>query len=146
MQKLVCFWWLPLPFSKNKSNERSSGSGLKQISGSLIWEAKCRQMCTNASKHKQTRATSKSRRYTHFCAPPLFRKILTPIKIKSALPPKRRNFMDMGFFPAERTHFPGAHEIGAAISSPRIADKQFYGHEVKIITGDAEKQRRASQL
>ena len=40
----------------------------------------------------------------------LFRKILAPIKIKSALPPpqtpppKTRNLMDMGF-PAERTHF-----------------------------------------
>ena len=60
-------------------------------------------------------------------------------KIKSALPPpppkpkiprtETRNFMGMGFFPAERTHFPGAHKIGAAVSGPRIADKTFYGHE-----------------
>ena len=49
----------------------------------------------------------------HLCDTPFFRKILAPIKIKSALPPpppqtpppsKTRNFMDMGF-PAERTHF-----------------------------------------
>ena len=38
--------------------------------------------------------------------------------------------MGMGFFfPAERTHFPGALKIGAAISGPRIAGKKFYGHE-----------------
>ena len=32
--------------------------------------------------------------------------------------------MDTGL-PAERTHFPGAHKIGAAISGPRIADTFF---------------------
>ena len=38
--------------------------------------------------------------------------------------------MGMGLkFLAERTHFPGAHKIGAAISGPRIARKKFYGHE-----------------
>ena len=36
--------------------------------------------------------------------------------------------MGMGF-PAERTHSPGVHKIGAAISGPRIADRTFYGHE-----------------
>ena len=36
--------------------------------------------------------------------------------------------MGMGF-PAERTHFPGAHKIGVAISGPRLAGKTFYGHE-----------------
>ena len=40
------------------------------------------------------------------------------------LPPKRRNFTDM-VFPAEKTHFPGVHKIGAAISGPRIADTNF---------------------
>ena len=29
----------------------------------------------------------------------------------------------------EERIFPGAHKIGAAISGPRIADKNFYGHE-----------------
>ena len=33
--------------------------------------------------------------------------------------PKMRNFMGMGF-PAERTHFPGAHKIGEAISAPEL--------------------------
>ena len=37
--------------------------------------------------------------------------------------------MGMGS-PAERTQFfPGAHQIGAAVSGPRIAVKFFYGHE-----------------
>ena len=40
-------------------------------------------------------------------------------------PPSKEEFYGHGFFPAERTHFPGAHKIGAAISGPRIADKHF---------------------
>ena len=65
----------------------------------------------------------------------LFRKILAPIEIKSALPPpktqntpppKKAEFYGHGGFPAERTHFPGVHKIGAAISGPRIADKNYF--------------------
>ena len=37
--------------------------------------------------------------------------------------------MDMGFFLQKECIFPGGHKIGVAISGPRIADKQFYGHE-----------------
>ena len=70
----------------------------------------------------------------------IIRKILAPIKIKSALPPpppqtqntpspKTRNFMDMAFFLQKERIFPGVHKIGAAISGPRITDKHFYGHE-----------------
>ena len=33
--------------------------------------------------------------------------------------------MDMGFFLQKERIFPGAHKIGATISSPRIADKHF---------------------
>ena len=47
-------------------------------------------------------------------------------KIKSALPPpKTRNFMDMAFSCRLDAFFPGVHEIGAAISGPRISDKNF---------------------
>ena len=64
----------------------------------------------------------------------LLRKIPTPIKIKSALPPppnpkypppKTRNFMDTGFSCRTDAFFPGVHKIGAAISGPGIADKKF---------------------
>ena len=60
------------------------------------------------------------------------RKILAPIKIKSALPPppKTQNtpplneeFYGHGFFLPKERIFPGAHKIGTAISGPRIADK-----------------------
>ena len=37
--------------------------------------------------------------------------------------------MDMGLSCRKNALFPGAHKIGAAISGPRIAGKQFYGHE-----------------
>ena len=63
---------------------------------------------------------------------PLVRKILAPIKIKSALPPpppqnpkyppQNAKFYGHGFFLQKE---PGAHKIGAAISGPRIADKTF---------------------
>ena len=66
------------------------------------------------------------------------RKILAPIKIKSALPPPPKTpntpppkggiLWTWVFLQKERI-FPGAHKIGAAISGPRIADKQFYGHK-----------------
>ena len=62
------------------------------------------------------------------------RKILAPIQIKSALPPpkkkpkypppKTRNFMDMAFS-CRKSAFFKAHKIGAAISGPRIADKNY---------------------
>ena len=74
------------------------------------------------------------------------RKILAPIKIKSAIPPppptpppqknpKRRNFMDM-VFPAERTHFPGAHKIGSAISGPGLADTNITDTRIFLNLGD----------
>ena len=52
-------------------------------------------------------------------------------KNKIGTPPQKKTLKGDGdgFFPAERTHFPGAHKIGAAISGPRIADKQFCRHE-----------------
>ena len=63
------------------------------------------------------------------------RKILAPIKIKSALPPpqtqnppprpQNEEFYGHGGFPAERRHFPGVCKIGATISGPRIADTNF---------------------
>ena len=63
-----------------------------------------------------------------------FRKILAPIKIKSALPPpppnpkipppKSRNFMDMGFFPAERAHFFQATiKLAQPFSAPELRTK-----------------------
>ena len=78
---------------------------------------------------------------TYLSVSPLkkLRKIRAPIKIKSALPPpppkpkippppKTRNFMDRGFSCRTDAFFPGVHKIGAALSGPRIADKEFYGH------------------
>ena len=70
----------------------------------------------------------------------LVRKILAPIKIKSALPPqnpkypppKTRNFMDMVFLQNGRI-FPGVHKIGTAISGPRIADKNFTDTRIFLI-------------
>ena len=65
------------------------------------------------------------------------RKVLAPIKIKSALPlppkkpkispppPKTRNFTDIAFSCRKNAFFPGAHKIGAAISNPRIAGRNF---------------------
>ena len=67
----------------------------------------------------------------------MIRKILAPIKIKSALPPPQKNpkypkypplpkneeFYGHGFFLQSGRIFPGVHKIGAAISGPRIADK-----------------------
>ena len=37
--------------------------------------------------------------------------------------------MGMGFSCRKHTIFPGAHKVGAAISGPRIAGKDCYGHE-----------------
>ena len=71
------------------------------------------------------------------CFSPNFRKILAPIKIKSALPPpppqnpiypppqKNEEFYGHGFSCRTDAFFPGVHKIGAAISGPRIADKNF---------------------
>ena len=73
------------------------------------------------------------------CAGQLIRKIPTPIKIKSALPPPKkkahnappetRKFMDGEDFLRKERIFPGARKIGAATSCPRIADTKFHGHE-----------------
>ena len=38
--------------------------------------------------------------------------------------------MGMAVFLQKKRNFPGAQTIGAAISTPRIAGKTFYGHEV----------------
>ena len=63
-----------------------------------------------------------------------FRKIRAPTKIKSALPPtkpkspppkKNEEFYRHGFFLQKERIFPGVHKIGAPISGPRIADKNF---------------------
>ena len=63
------------------------------------------------------------------------RKILAPIKIKSALPPKKtkippppqnEEFCGHGGFPAERRlFFQVSIKFGSAISGPRIADTNF---------------------
>ena len=69
----------------------------------------------------------------------IIRKILAPIKRKSALPPQKNpkytpppqneEFYGHGFFLQKERIFPGVYKIGAAISGPRIADRKFYGHE-----------------
>ena len=67
------------------------------------------------------------------CSPKL-RKIPATIKIQSALPPPPQNpkypppfskeeFLDMEDFLQKERRILGAHKIGAAISGPRIADK-----------------------
>ena len=62
------------------------------------------------------------------------RKILAPIKIKSALPPppKRRILWTWVFLQKERI-FPGVDKIGAAISGPRIADTNFTDTRIFLI-------------
>ena len=70
------------------------------------------------------------------------RKILAPVKIKSALPlsppppqktkipPLKRGILWAWWFPCrKKAIFPGSRKIGAAISGPIIAGKTFYGHE-----------------
>ena len=82
-----------------------------------------------------------SRNFVVFAQAP-FRKILAPIKIKSALPPPppppkpplKRGILWTWVFLAERTHFfPGVHKIGAAVSGPRIADKKFTDTRIFLI-------------
>ena len=69
------------------------------------------------------------------------RKILAPIKIKSALPPPPKNptpppppkrgiLWTWRFFCRKKSFFPGFHKIGAAIFGPRIADTNFVGFAV----------------
>ena len=61
------------------------------------------------------------------------RKIPAPIKIKSAFPPSNptppqkneRILWTWRFSCRKKAFFPGVHKIGAAISGPRIADKNF---------------------
>ena len=48
-----------------------------------------------------------------------------PRKKPKIPPPLKRGILWTWVFPAERTHFPGVHKIGAAISGPRIADTNF---------------------
>ena len=60
----------------------------------------------------------------------IIRKILAPIKIKSALPPpqtppQNAEFYGHGFSCRKNEFFPGVHKIGAAIAGPRIADTNF---------------------
>ena len=78
-----------------------------------------------------------------FLTPKAFhlRKIPAPIKIKSAprpLPEKTQNtppplkrgiLWTWRFSCRKNAIFPGAHKFGSAISGPRIADTEFYGHE-----------------
>ena len=56
------------------------------------------------------------------------------ISVTIVPPPKRTNSWTW-VFPAERTHSPGAHKIGAAISSPRIADNNFADTRIFLING-----------
>ena len=79
-----------------------------------------------------------------------FRIILAPIKKNRHLigtcppppPPKRPSPKKRGFLWAwrfscrKRAIFPGAHKIGAAISGPRIAGKNFYGDEDFLTFGE----------
>ena len=67
-------------------------------------------------------------------------KILAPIKMKSALPlaknktpPKGGILWAWRFSYRKSAKIPGAHKIGAAISSPRIAGQHFYGHELSVL-------------
>ena len=63
------------------------------------------------------------------------RKVRAPIKIKSALPspppkpqntsPLKQGILWTWFFLQKERIFPGVHKIEAAISGPRIADKNF---------------------
>ena len=80
---------------------------------------------------------------------PKFRKIPAPIKIKSALPPsppnpqylpprKTRNFIDMEVFLQKKSrNSRRPYKIGAAISGPRIADKNFTDTRI-FLTNDFE--------
>ena len=101
--------------------------------------------------HMWVRSTMSARRVrretvpSHKCGYPALarvRKIRAPIKIKSALPPppqtqipppKTRTFMDMGFFLQKERIFPGVHKIGAAISGPKLAGKNFTDTRIFLI-------------
>ena len=71
------------------------------------------------------------------------RKILAPIKIKSALPPpppnspppplKRGILWTWRFSCRKNAFFLGVHKIGAPISAPRIADKNFTDTRIFLI-------------
>ena len=82
--------------------------------------------------------------------PSSVRKILAPIKIKSALPPppkpppKRGILWTWVFLQKERI-FPGVHKIGAAISGPRIADTNFTDTRIFLIQGQTKQKRREGQ-
>ena len=53
-----------------------------------------------------------------------------PPKTPNSPPPLKREILwTWGFSCRTDAFFPGAHKIGAAISSPRIADRKVYGHE-----------------
>ena len=65
---------------------------------------------------------------------PSIRKIRAPIKIKSALPPPlKRGILWTQVFLQKEGIFPGVHKIGAAISGPRIADKNFTDTRIFLI-------------
>ena len=51
-------------------------------------------------------------------------------------PPKRRNFMDMGFSCRKSAFFPGAHEIGAGIFRPRLRTKHFTDTRIFLILAE----------
>ena len=91
------------------------------------------------SKRSRTQKQAKWAQKSANACPQKIRKIRAPIKIKSALPPpptptyppppKTRNFNGHRFSCRKNALFPGVLWIDAPISGPRIADKQFYGHE-----------------
>ena len=71
----------------------------------------------------------------------LFQKNPRAHKNKSALPPPKKNpkypplkggILWTWFFLQKERIFPGAHKIGAAISGPRIADKNFTDTRIQL--------------
>ena len=52
-----------------------------------------------------------------------------PQKRTKIPPPQNEELYGHGFLLQKERIFPGAHKIGAAISGPRIAGGNFYGHE-----------------
>ena len=83
---------------------------------------------------------------TDFVETTHFRKIRAPIKIISALPPpkkpkippplRRGIFWTWVFFLQKERIFPGAHEIDAPISGPRIADKNLTDTRIFLIVSN----------
>ena len=69
---------------------------------------------------------------------PFIRKILAPIKIPPPpqtqnTPPLKRGILWTWVFLQKERILPGVHKVGAAISSPRIADKNFTDTRIFLI-------------